>query len=187
MGVTYFKRFRMEIPLQLAPFHAPRLPDHYQLIRWDLTLIPHHADAKYRSFCSEIDSNVFPCLGDPSGCHRLMEDIAKKSGFLPEATWLVIYRDPDDGSIEACGTVQGIGDPSNGCGNIQNLGVTPEHRGSGIGSFLLTKALDGFRRHRLERASLEGTAQNIDAVKLYHRFGFRRVKTVYKAVEVAYS
>lgn len=185
MGVTYFKRFRMEIPLA-ALGRSSLLPNVYQLIRWDISLIPHHADAKYRSFCSEIDADVFPCLGDPSGCLRLMEEISDMRGFIPDATWLVIYRDPIDETIQPCGTVQGIGD-DRGCGSIQNLGVTPEHRGMGIGSVLLLHALDGFRRSGLQRASLEVTAQNADAVRLYRRLGFRRVKTVYKAVEVAYS
>ena len=186
MGVTYFKRFRMEIPLRAATFHPPRLPKNYQLIRWDVSLIPHHADAKYRSFCNEIDADVFPCLGDLSGCLRLMGEISEKNGFTPEATWLVIYRDPLEKSVDACATIQGIGD-HRGCGSIQNLGVIPEHRGLGIGSFLLLKALDGFRRQGLDRASLDVTAQNVEAVRLYQRLGFRRVKTVYKAVEVAYS
>jgi ribosomal protein S18 acetylase RimI-like enzyme len=34
---------------------------------------------------------------------------------------------------------------------------------------------------------LEVTAQNDGAVKLYNRLGFRRTKTLFKAVELAYS
>ena len=46
--------------------------------------------AKYLSFHSEIDANVFPCLGEYDGCVRLMQEISRKDGFLPEATWLVV-------------------------------------------------------------------------------------------------
>ena len=46
-----------------------------------------HADVKYLSFRTEIDANVFPCLGDCDGCLRLMHEIRQKPGFLPEATW----------------------------------------------------------------------------------------------------
>jgi ribosomal protein S18 acetylase RimI-like enzyme len=88
--------------------------------------------------------------------------------------------------METCGTVQGIRDEAGG-GSIQNLGVVPEHRGQGLGSQLLLAALAGFAQVGLMRASLEVTAQNVDAIRLYRRMGFRRVKTVYKAVEVAYS
>ena len=38
---------------------------------------------------------------------------------------------------------------------------------------------------RLGRAILEVTAQNDAAVRLYHRLGFRRRKTVYKTVDLA--
>ena len=41
------------------------------------------------------------------------------------------------------------------------------------------------RAHRLGRAFLEVTAQNDGAVRLYRRLGFRRRKTLYKAVETA--
>jgi ribosomal protein S18 acetylase RimI-like enzyme len=39
----------------------------------------------------------------------------------------------------------------------------------------------------LRRAFLEVTAQNAGAISLYQRIGFGRSRTVYKAVEVAYS
>jgi len=39
----------------------------------------------------------------------------------------------------------------------------------------------------LPRAFLEVTAENVGAIRLYQRLGFRNVRTVYKAVEVAYT
>ena len=66
-------------------------------------------------------------------------------------------------------------------------GVAPLHRGVGIGRTLLLQALLGFKEHGLRSASLEVTAENVVAVQLYQRLGFRAVRTVYKAVEVAYS
>ena len=69
----------------------------------------------------------------------------------------------------------------------ENLGITPPHRGKGLGSGLLRHALLGFREIGLRRAFLEVTAQNSGALRLYQRLGFRRVRTVYKAAEVAYA
>ena len=83
-----------------------------------------------------------------------------------------------------CATVQGVRERS-GLGAIQNLGVTPLHRGRGLGSALLLQALRGFQRAGLGRAFLEVTAQNDAAVRLYRRLGFRRRKTIYKLVEAA--
>jgi ribosomal protein S18 acetylase RimI-like enzyme len=65
---------------------------------------------------------------------------------------------------------------------IQNLGVIQEHRRTGIGAALLAKALDGFARVGAVSVSLEVTAQNIGAMRLYRSFGFRPVRTIYKSV-----
>ena len=186
MGVTYFKRYRMEIPFQDAGRGARPLPDGYHLLRWKPTLVECHAEAKYRSFCAEIDAHVFPCLGDYEGCLRLMEEISAKPTFVADATWLLIHHSATTHEIDYCGTIQGIAGDA-GCGSIQNLGVTPEHRGRGLGTHILLRSLEGFERAGMQRVSLEVTAQNADAVRLYRRLGFRRVKTVYKAVAVAYS
>jgi GNAT superfamily N-acetyltransferase len=185
VGLTYFKRFRMEIDLTGRVLRGPDLAAEYQMLAWDDALLEVHAETKYHSFKSEIDANVFPCLGDWAGCHRLMHEIRGKQGFLPEATWLVT-RDAGDGTTEYCGTIQGIRDYA-GLGAIQNLGVTPEHRGRQLGTCLLVKALLGFRSAGIRRAFLEVTAQNEGAIRLYQRLGFTKARTVYKAVEVAYS
>ncbi|MEZ6116878.1 MAG: GNAT family N-acetyltransferase [Pirellulaceae bacterium] len=184
MYVTYYKRYRMEMRIPLFGCGQERLPHGYSLVPWDESLLELHADVKCRSFATEIDSQVFPCLGEPSGCYRLMEEIARKSGFLSEATWLIAFHALDH--IEYCGTIQGIADPVRSTGSIQNLGVTPGHRGQGLGTRLLEAAIAGFAKAGLRRAGLEVTADNFSAVRLYQRFGFRRIKTVYKAVEAAY-
>ncbi|HEX3869965.1 MAG TPA: GNAT family N-acetyltransferase [Pirellulales bacterium] len=187
MGLTYFKRYRMEIDLARIPVSSA-LPVGYRLFAWDSRFIASHAEAKCQSFRTEIDANVFPCLGEYDGCLRLMTEISRKDGFLPGATWLLMHEGFEPGhsgqsTWEPCGTVQGIRDRS-GLGAIQNLGVAPEHRGRGLGSVLLIHALEGFRQAGLRRAFLEVTAQNDGAVRLYRRLGFAKVRTVYKAVEL---
>ncbi len=67
-------------------------------------------------------------------------------------------------------------------GAIQNVGVAPPWRGRGIGEALVLQALHGFRRAGLARGLLEVTAQNEIAQRLYRRLGFRRTRTLYKAV-----
>ena len=183
MGITYFKRYRMELNLRGPLFTPPALPGNYELVDWQESALDRHAEAKYHSFRFEIDANVFPCLADKEGCLRLMREIARREGFVEEATWLLVYD--DGGSQDCCGTVQGVRDGDYGA--IQNLGITANHRGRGLGTFLLQRALVGFRSAGLPKAYLEVTAQNRGAVELYHRLGFRRVKTVYKAADVAYA
>ncbi|MBY0523675.1 MAG: N-acetyltransferase [Gemmataceae bacterium] len=175
MKISYFKRFKMEIDLADAP-PVPMLPEGFAWIAWEDALVEAHAEVKFHCFQDEIDATVFPSLGNRTGCHNLMGEIRRKQGFLSAATWLIT------GPSGNCGTVQGVRERY-GLGAIQNLGVTPSHRGCGLGSALLLKALEGFRRAGLQRAFLEVTAQNDAAVRLYRRLGFRCRKTVYKAVE----
>ncbi|HZZ74065.1 MAG TPA: GNAT family N-acetyltransferase [Pirellulales bacterium] len=181
MGLTYFKRFRMEIPLAGRDFGHAGLRN-YGLVPWQDGLLEAHADVKQHCFHAELDSLIFPCLGDFPGCLRLMNEIVHKPGFLPAATWLVAHRNDQGRFIEYCGTVQGVCDRT-GFGAIQNLGVTPEHRDRGLGTLLLHAALEGFRRAGMRRAYLEVTAQNDGAVRLYQRLGFVRAKTLYKVVQ----
>jgi len=180
MDPTYFKRFRMDADLS-APRPTRPLPRGYRLVAWNEALLDTHARTKYRSFHGEIDAVVFPCLGELEGCRRLMREIRGKPGFLPNATWLVVRNDAA-GELEWCGTIQGVVDRL-GVGSIQNVGIVPTQRGLGLGTCLIEQALAAFKAFGLRRASLEVTADNSRAVRLYQRLGFRRAKTVYKIVD----
>ncbi len=185
MDIMYFKRYRMEINLTDRDLTPGRAEEGYRFVPWSPAQLDAFAEAKYLSFRGEMDVNVFPCLGDFDGCQRLMREIARKPGFIAATTWLLTYSQPGQ-RLECCGTVQGIRDAA-GLGAIQNLGIAPEHRNSGLGTILLFHALRGFCRAGLKRAYLEVTAQNDAAIRLYRRLGFVTVKTVYKAVETVYS
>jgi ribosomal protein S18 acetylase RimI-like enzyme len=175
MAITYYKRFRMEIDLDRAITDA-LLPLPFIWVPWEESLLEQHAEVKFRSFMGEVDAYVFPCLGDRYGCRRLMGEIRRKTGFLPEATWMIACP---DGYI---GTVQGVRDHGP-IGAIQNVGVIPSYRGLGLGRALIRRALAGFCHAGLHRAYLEVTAENAAAVRLYREVGFKRAKTLYKAVD----
>jgi GNAT superfamily N-acetyltransferase len=154
----------------------PALPPGYRWIAWDDSLVELHAEVKYLSFREELDSWVFPCLGDREGCLRLMREIRRKPGFLATATWLIA-------APEGCvATIQGVVDRGP-VGSIQNVGVLPSYRGLGLGHALVEKALQGFQLANLHRAFLEVTADNTSAIRIYRSIGFRRATTLYKAVD----
>jgi hypothetical protein len=186
MELGYYKRFRMEIDLAGRKIPAAELPPSYRLLAWDSTLLEAFAAAKFASFRHEMDANVFPCLGEMTGCRRLMHEIIRKPGFLPQATWLLSYTHPLQRRVEYIGTIQGVRD-RNGMGAIQNLGVAPHHRNLRLGSMLLDRAFEGFQAAGLSRVHLEVTAQNEAAIRLYRRIGFTVVKTVFKPAEPVYS
>lgn len=185
MSVTYFKRYRMEVELFRRPIAPVALPVGYRLVPWSPDLVDDHAEAKFHSFRGEIDAGIFHSLSELTGCIQLMEGISSGDGFVPEATWLVETRNPS-GEREVCGTIQGI-KINHRYGAIQNVGVVRLHRGQGIGAALVCAALLGFQQIGMPRAYLEVTVQNKRAVRLYQRLGFRRTKTIYKSVEMAYS
>jgi ribosomal protein S18 acetylase RimI-like enzyme len=174
----------MELDLREPLFAAAALPPGYVFRAWSDCLLEAHALTKYRCFRWEIDADVFPSLGQIDGCRRLMQEISRPDRFLPTATWLLEYSDPYTRKTDFCGTIQGIRTRSDR-GAIQNVGIVPSYRSLGLGTALLGRALQGFREADIRRVSLEVTARNQAAQRLYERLGFRRIKTVYKTAEVA--
>lgn len=158
------------------------MPSAYRLLSWSPDLMDDHAEVKYLSFRDELDAIVFPCLGELESCQRLMQEISDRDGFVPEATWLAIYAPPGGNYSEPCGTIQAIRVQRTRA-NIQNIGVTPHHRGAGVGAGLITASLSGLHQVGVTRVALEVTAENDVAVRLYRRLGFRVVKTLYKAAD----
>jgi predicted GNAT family N-acyltransferase len=180
---THFKRYRMHRDLRRKLFDRPPLPTGYMALPWRGELLELHAAAKFASFSNELDAVVFPCLADAKGCRQLMHDIVHRSNFAPQATWLIVrQKSPKDAPLP-CATIQGIFDPQR-VGSIQNVGVAPDHRGIGLGSLLLYNALHGFQQADQEYATLEVTARNTGAIRLYQRVGFEITRTVYRSAEV---
>jgi len=186
MGTTHFKRYRMQLSLRRRLAEPPPLPSGFQILPWRSNLLELHAAAKWASFNREIDAIVFSCLADSNGCRQLMSDIVNRSNFAPQSTWLIVQQNQPGANVIPCGTVQGIFDV-NSVGSIQNVGVAPSFRGLGLGSILLHRALQGFQQADQQFATLEVTARNTAAVRLYQRVGFDIVRTVYRSVEFAFE
>jgi ribosomal protein S18 acetylase RimI-like enzyme len=181
MALTYFKRYRMELDLRRWGGQPLAPPTGYRLWAWDPGLLSAHADVKYRCFQQELDANIFPCFGSRDGCQRLMQEISQRQGFIPQATWLLSHAGPRGDDF--CGTIQGVREAAD-LASIQNIGIVPEHRGHGLGTVLIHRALAGLRDAGLARVYLEVTAQNDGAVRLYQRLGFAKVRVLYKTQEL---
>ncbi len=115
-----------------------------------------------------------------------MREISTRQGFVPEATWLLTYIDPATGRRENCGTVQGIREQTD-VGSIQNIGIVAAHRGKGLGSRIVNHCLQGFQDVGVQFVTLEVTAHNIGAFRLYERLGFKVLKVVFKSAEIVYQ
>ncbi len=172
----------MELDLRSTALTTPVLPDGYHFMRWHPLLVERHARAKWRSFRRDLDGAVFPCLSQLAGCRRLMSEICKQAAFCPVATWMVMFQPEPEWPANDCGTIQGI-ERSGRVGAIQNVGITPEHRGFGLGRAIMLQALHGFRDIGLTRSVLEVTAINVAAVGLYRSLGFRVTRVLYRQAE----
>lgn len=188
MAVTYIKRYRMELRLDRLPGEVRGAEMiGFEMLPWAPRLINQHAEVKWASFRDEMDAHVFPCLGDRDGCRRLMREISNRHDFTPQATWLACPTGESTSSTpSAIGTIQGL-QISQREGAIQNLGVHPNYRDIGVGRALLLAALDGFTQVGCRYVHLEVTVQNTAAVRLYERFGFNRIETLFKVSEVQFA
>ena len=108
MGLTYFKRFRMEYDLNEGVPESKSVPFGYELVPFSTDLIRDHATAKFHSFRCELDANVFPCLGRRDGCLRLMREIThglrsfpKRRGYVDIAIPIQV-RCSQSGRFRAC-------------------------------------------------------------------------------------
>ena len=187
MDLTYFKRFRMEIDLAGRDLTPTPVPSNYDFLPWEESLLDAFSQAKYRSFRNELDANVFPCLAEFDGCRKLMAEIVRKPGFLPEATWLVVCSGRWTKPARLLRHRAGNPRPAGTGGHPE-----PGHRSRTPQRSAWARACCGARwpasiEAGVRRVYLEVTAQNEGAIRLYRRVGFVAIRTVYKAVEAEYS
>jgi len=110
----------------------------------------------------------------------LIEMLADSPHFLPEATLLIAYGNPDD-YFEYVANIQGL-KLADDVGAIQNVAVLPEYRRQGIGRAIVQKALQGFQRAGVKRVTLEATSDNLTAVNLYDRIGFTTFRVYFREI-----
>ena len=63
-------------------------------------------------------------------------------------------------------------------GHIMSIAVDKRYRGNGIGSALLTEAIERLVERGARYIGLEVRVSNEKAIKLYERFGFKKVKRI---------
>lgn len=179
MSERTYKRLRMQLKLAGRLPARAALPPGYRWLPWRSLLTERHAQVKWRAFREDLDGRVFSCLSRADGCLSLMREIAAQKTFCPQASWMMTWQPEPDWPPADVGTIQGI--LRNGAvGAIQNIGVVPEHRGQGLGRALLVQALHGFAENGMAIASLEVTAENEVAVRLYEDLGFVTTEVLYR-------
>jgi ribosomal-protein-alanine N-acetyltransferase len=110
-----------------------------------------------------LERVVFP---DPWSVDSFLSEVDRR----PDVGWPIVARD-GDGKLAAYAVVWFIVDEV----HIGNIAVRPDLHGQGLGSRLLRHVLDEGRRRRFHFATLEVRPSNTAALRLYERYGFRRV------------
>lgn len=160
------------------------LPDGFCTVPWNVSQIEPHADIIYQSFHNDYDGAVFPTFQQYDKCLSLMRAVAGTPFFLPAATLLIGYsgeNNTDSGLLQYVAGIQGMRH-SLEFGAVQNVSVLPEFRGRGLGRALILSALYGFRNAGCRKVTLECTAENYPAVKLYQNAGFEVIRVYLREI-----
>lgn len=64
-------------------------------------------------------------------------------------------------------------------GHIVSVAVLPPYRRKGVGTALITKAMNGMRLHNAKQCFLEVRMTNTEAVSLYKKLGFDVTRTIH--------
>lgn len=184
--IRYVKRVEMELDLTRGELPSPTLPDGFFWTAWNPVFIPTHAQILHAAFCNDLDGHVFPTYRQYEACEHLIRASSSAKSFAPEGTWL-IGREESDATfsgaavgrpITFCAAIQGVR-PSKRLGQVQNVSTLPQFRRHGLGRALVLKALHGFREKGRTKATLEVTAENTGAVRLYSSLGFEPKRIFY--------
>ena len=146
-GFDGWEEASWELDLRRWVEEPVELPAGYRLLAWDPVLARAHGDVKFRCFQHELDANIFPCFTSHDGCCRLMREISQREGFVPQATWLLVHTSSQGAGPQGddyCGTIQSVREAAD-LASLQNIGITPEHRGRGLGTVLIQRAIAGLR------------------------------------------
>ncbi len=178
MSVRYVKRLQMIFDIRRTPIPPIEMPVDFRFVAWNASLLRVHAEVKHRGFRNDSDAEVFPTFKQFDRCLRLMESIAASPSFVPEATLLISFGTPPIVS-EYVANIQGMR-LSGASGAIQNVAVVPGFRRLGLGRALVLGCLQGFQRCGIEEISLDVTADNFPAIRLYQHIGFQTVRVHFK-------
>lgn len=86
-----------------------------------------------------------------------------------EVAFFLIYHDEQPAG---CGGVKLF---DNAYGEVKRMYVRPQFRGLGLGKLMLDHLADYTRQHGIEILRLETGIHQTDAIRLYERYGFRRI------------
>jgi ribosomal-protein-alanine N-acetyltransferase len=99
--------------------------------------------------------------------------------YLDESGFLVAdSTGPDEATVVGYVVADTVPNHGSPLGHIKDIAVDPDHRGEGIGSTLLQRALGVLDDVEAGSVKLEVRATNDGAIALYREFGFEHRRTI---------
>lgn len=181
--IRYVKRLLMAFDFATTSFEPPTIPNDFFWKGWAPTLIKTHAQLVHIAFSNDLDGRIFPTFRQYDACEHLVRATASVRSFVPEATWLIGRNlsseiHGENSLFDFCAAIQCVRNRKR-IGEIQNVSVHPSARRLGLGRALVLKALEAFENIGVERVTLEVTAENAAAVRMYDSLGFRTLQYFY--------
>lgn len=169
------ERHFMEIPINaIASLPPASLPAGLAIDAWSERRQDDAASLIADSYRGHIDSNINDQYRSPGGARKFLLNIVQFPGcgaFFQPASFLAV----DTASRRIAGMcLSSLISPDTG--HITQVCVAPAYRGAGIGYELLRHSLTALSRAQCTSASLTVTAANFDAVRVYEKMGFAKVR-----------
>ena len=126
------------------------------------------------AYHGHVDSDINDQYRSPGGARRFLLNIVQYPGcgsFFQPASYVAI----DSRNGRLCGIC--LSSLVNAdVGHITQVCVSRAVRGTGVGYELMRYSLEALAKHACRKASLTVTATNTEAIELYERMGFRKVR-----------
>jgi len=167
---VYPRQLMIRESCEALPAQGPVDPG-MRFLPWTDSQLQPASELLAQAYAGHVDANITEDYRSVPGAMRFLQQTINRGSrgrFLPEAGLVARQASPPRLRGICLGRMVGAS-----VGHITQLCVAPDWRGFGIGSELLRRALDGFRRAGCDAVSLTVTASNERAVQLYERAGFR--------------
>lgn len=173
--VREFPRLFMLLDLTAIDlFPVGRASTRFLLDRWTDRRSDEACQLISDSYRQHVDSNINDQYRSTSGARRFLMNIVQYPGcgtFEESASCIALDVLTRQFSGLCLTSIV-----SSGVGHITQLCTAAEVRGEGLGYEMLRHSLQGLRRAGCQSVTLTVTAANVEAVKLYERFGFQVLK-----------
>jgi ribosomal protein S18 acetylase RimI-like enzyme len=173
--LRFYQRNFMEIDLgaaeALRPGKGARL---VTLDRWSERRQDEAAALIAASYQGHVDSEINDQYRSPAGARRFLVNIVQYPGcgsFFQPASYVALDRETG----RMCGMCLSSLVAAD-VGHITQVCVSKGARGKAVGYELVRRALLSLGAHHCRKASLTVTGSNQEAIRLYERMGFERVR-----------